>query len=174
MGDGDWWAALLTGAAALGGSWITTRGNTRSVRVEAEVGAHAGQVAEARNRRRDAYRDLSTAVHALSEVFWRLEVVDLAATREERTELLGQMHGASRRCVSEVTRTSRDVCLEGPASVVKAARELHRTAVDAHLLLVRLHDGTEEPRSAYEEAYRCFSEQHVGFLDVARVALEVG
>ncbi|MEU8467963.1 hypothetical protein AB0F30_08550 [Streptomyces sp. NPDC029006] len=174
MGDGNWWVALVTGATALGASWITTRGNARSVRVEAEVNAHADHIAEARNRRRDAYRDLSTAVHALSEVFWKMEVVDLAQTRAERVELIDRMHVASRRCVSEVTRTSRDVCLEGPAAAAKAAGELGRRAVDTHLLLIGLHDGTEETRSAYDDAYRGFTEQHVHFLDVARAALEVG
>ncbi|MEU0050318.1 hypothetical protein [Streptomyces sp. NPDC006309] len=46
--------------------------------------------------------------------------------------------------------------------------------MDAHLLLIRLHDGTEQTRSACNDAYRSFSEQHVRFLDAARVALEVG
>ncbi|MFC9545200.1 hypothetical protein G3I31_10425 [Streptomyces sp. SID9913] len=173
MGDSGWWVAVVTGATALGASWITTRGNARSVRVEAEVTAHAGHVTEARNRRRDAYRELSAAAHALAEVFWRMEEVDHARTRTERARIIEDMQAASRHRLSDVTKASRDVFLEGPAGVAKAAAELRREAIAAHRLLLQLEDGTEDQRTPYDSAYRTFRDQHVRFLDLARTALEV-
>ncbi|WP_329267281.1 hypothetical protein [Streptomyces pseudovenezuelae] len=173
MGDSGWWVAVVTSVTALGASWITTWGNARSVRVEAEVVAQAGHVTEARNRRRDAYRELGAAVHALSEVFWRMEEVDHAPTRTERAQIIEEMQAVSRQRVGDVTKASRDVLLEGPAGVARTAAELRRRAVAAHLLLMQLKHGTEGQRSAYNDAYTAFRKHHVRFLDLARAALEV-
>jgi hypothetical protein len=173
MGDSGWWVAVVTSATALGASWITTRGNARSVRVEAEVSAHAGHVTEARNRRRDAYRELSAAVHGLSEVLWRMEEAEHVRTSAERTRIVADMHAASRRGLGDVTKASRDVLLEGPKAVADAAADLRRRALDVTLLLLSLQDGTEAGRSDYDDAYQAFRAQHVRFIDLAREALEV-
>lgn len=57
--------------------------------------------------------------------------------------------------------------------MAKAAAELRREAIAAHRLLLQLEDGTEDPRTHDDSAYRTFRDQHVRFLDLARTALEV-
>ncbi|WUH93619.1 hypothetical protein OG900_28260 [Streptomyces sp. NBC_00433] len=173
MGDNSWWVGVLTALTALGASWVTSRGNTNGARVQAEVAARVKEVADARDRRRDAYRDLSAQVNALSEVFWRMEVVDQASSASTRRTIIGEMQAASREAVSRVTKASRDVLLEGPADVAEKARELRRLAVDTHLLLIQLVDGSDEPRAAYNRAYRLFRDHHIRFIEAARSALEV-
>ncbi|TXS56542.1 hypothetical protein [Streptomyces sp. t39] len=173
MVDNSWWIGLITGGTAVVASWVTGRSLTRSARVEAEVTARAAETAEARTRRRDAYRELSAAVHGLSEVFWRMEEADAAPEGARRAAVLGEMQIASRAALNEVTRASREVALEGPAEAAAAARTLRRRALTAHQRLVALGTG-EGDREAYDRAYRVFREEHSGFLDLARAALEVG
>ncbi len=154
-------------------SWVTGRGATRSARVQAEVTAHAAQVAEARTRRRDAYREMSAAVHGLSEVCWRLEEADAAPEGPPRATVLAQMQTAARAALNDVTRASREVVLEGPAPVAEAAQTLRRAAITTNHLLGRLVTGDGEDRGPYDAAYRDLREEHVRFLELARAALEV-
>jgi hypothetical protein len=173
MGDSSWWVGVLTATTALGASWVTSRGNATGARIQAEVVAHAKQVTDARDRRREAYRDLSAQVNALSEVFWRMEVVDRTSSTSARTTIINEMQAASRESLSRVTKASRDVLLEGPADVAEHARKLRRLAVSTHLLLIQLVDGSDEPRDAYDRAYRLFRDHHIQFIESARNALEV-
>ncbi|MFJ9585049.1 hypothetical protein [Streptomyces acidicola] len=174
MLDNSWWIGLITGGTAIVASWVTGRGATRSARVQAEVTAHAAQVAEVRSRRRDAYREMSAAVHGLSEVYWRMEEADAVPEDHGRAAVVAQMQTAARAALNEVTRASREVVLEGPTPVSEAAQTLRRTAITTNGLLGRLVTGSEEERSRYDAAYRDFRQEHLRFLDLARAALEVG
>ncbi|MFE5165373.1 hypothetical protein ACFRNT_44110 [Streptomyces sp. NPDC056697] len=84
------------------------------------------------------------------------------------------MRVAARAALNEVTRASREVVLEGPTPVAEAAQILRRTAIATNGLLGRLETGREEERSRYDAAYRDFRQEHLRFLELARVALEVG
>lgn len=173
MVDNSWWIGLITGGTAVVASWVTGRSLTRSARVEAEVTANAAEVAQARTRRRDAYRELSATVHGLSEVFWRMEEADAAPEGALRQAVLQEMRTASRAALNEVTRASREVALEGPEDAAEAARQLRRKALTAQRELVGLAEGAGD-REAYDRAYRVFREDHSRFLDLARAALEIG
>jgi hypothetical protein len=173
MGDGNWWVGVLTAVTALGASWVTSRGNAHSARVEAEVNAHAGHVAEARDRRREAYRALSASAHGLAELFWRMEEVDRSADAALKRAIVAEMQAASSQALSDVTKASTDVLLQGPASVAEEAGALRHVAVVAFWKLAGLDDGSGEQREPYNRAYREFREQHHRFIEVARDALEV-
>ncbi|MER6091077.1 hypothetical protein [Streptomyces bluensis] len=173
MLDSSWLIGLITGGTAIVASWVTSRGATRSARVQAEVTAHAAEVAEARSRRRDAYREMSAAVHGLSEVYWRLEEADAVPEDHGRAAVLAQMQTAARTALNEVTRASREVMLEGPTPVAEAAHAVRGAAIIANGLLGRLVTGGEEERSRYNAAHRDFRQEHLRFLGLARAALEV-
>ncbi|GCB52116.1 hypothetical protein [Streptomyces sp. NL15-2K] len=174
MVDNSWWIGLITGGTAVVASWVTGRGATRSARVQAEVTAHAAQAAEVRTRRRDAYREMSAAVHGLSEVLWRVEEADAAPDGQPRADVIAEIQTAARAALNEVTRASREVMLEGPTPVAETARTLRRAAIITNSLLGRLVSGSEEQRSQYDAAYRDFRREHLRFLELARGALEVG
>lgn len=173
MGDGSWWVPTLTAMTALGASWVTSRGTMSGVRVRAEVEAHAKRVTDQRDRRREVYRDLSGNAHALAEVFWRMAEFDRAPGPAERTAMIAEMQAASAVLLNGVTKTSRDVLLEGPANVAEEARQLRRRAVATHRLLTQLVDAPGEHRAEYDRAYAAYRDQHVRFLEVAREALEI-
>jgi hypothetical protein len=173
MGDGGWWVPVVTAVTAVGASWVTSRGNASGVRVQAEVESHARRVTDQMDRRRAAYRELSAQAHALAEVFWRMEEVDRLPGSADRARVVTEMHAASRESLNRVTKSSRDVLLEGPANVAGNARELQRSAVATHLLLIELGDGRDPARTAYDRAYESFNRRHVRFVEAAREALEV-
>ena len=75
--------------------------------------------------------------------------------------------------LSDVTKASTDVLLQGPASVAEEAGALRHVAVMAFWKLAGLVDGSGEQREPYNLAYREFREQHFRFIEMARDALEV-
>ncbi|MFI5999182.1 hypothetical protein ACIA98_02000 [Streptomyces sp. NPDC051366] len=173
MGDSNWWVGVLTAVTALGASWVTSRGNAYSARIEAQVNAHAGHVAEVRNQRREAYRELSSSAHALAEVFWRLEEVDRSSDASVRSTIIAEMQVASRRVLSDLTKTSTDVLLQGPELVAKEAGALRHVAVVAFWKLAEIGNASGDQRQSYGLAYRAFREQHLRFIEAAREGLEV-
>lgn len=173
MGDSSWWIGGLTAITALGASWVTSRGNAYSARVQAEVSAHAGHITEVRNQRREAYKALSASAHALAEVFWRMEEVDRSSDVSVRATIIAEMHVASRGALSELTKTSTDVLLQGPASVAKEAGALRHCAVVAFWKLAEIGDGSGDQRGPYSLAYRAFRDQHFRFIEAARDGLDV-
>jgi hypothetical protein len=68
MGDGALWIAALTGGTAVLASWVTSRGNTRAARVQAEASAHAQHRIKARELRRTAYLELIEQAHLVGEL----------------------------------------------------------------------------------------------------------
>ncbi len=167
------WIGLITGGTAVVASWVTGRGTTRSARVQAEVTAHAAQVAEARARRRDAYRELSAAVHGLSEVCWRIEEADAAPEGDPPAVTAEHLATSARAALNEVTRASREVLLEGPAQVAEAAQALRHAAITVNRALDGVATGGAPARARYDAAYRDFRREHLRFLELARAALEI-
>ncbi len=48
LADSALWVAVLTGGTAVVASWVTSRGNARAARVQAEAAAQAQQHSQAR------------------------------------------------------------------------------------------------------------------------------
>jgi hypothetical protein len=65
MTDDALWVAVLTGGTAVLASWVTSRGNARAARVQAEASAQNQQRSRSRETRRTAY----------------LEFIEVASTR---------------------------------------------------------------------------------------------
>ena len=55
MADSALWVAVLTGGTAVVASWVTSRGNARAARVQADAAAQAQQHSQVRAARRTAY-----------------------------------------------------------------------------------------------------------------------
>ncbi|MGI5410021.1 hypothetical protein ACQEV9_24980 [Streptomyces chartreusis] len=86
---------------------------------------------------------------------------------------MSEMQVASRRALSEVTKASTEVLLQGPASVAKEAGALRKVAVAAFWKLGEIGDGSGDQRDQYARAYRAFRDQHHRFIEVAREGLEI-
>ncbi|WP_157852777.1 hypothetical protein RFN58_18535 [Streptomyces iakyrus] len=173
MGDNSWWVGVLTALTAIGASWVTSRGNTSSARIEAEVNAHASHVAKVRDERRRAYSEMSASAHALAEVFWRMVEVDRSVDNSRKAEIINEMQIASRKALGGVTKASTEVYLQGPEPVAKEARALQQAAVASFWKLGEIGDARGDQRNQYTLAYQAFRAQHHRFIDVARAGLEV-
>jgi hypothetical protein len=62
MGDGTVWA-ILTGGTAVLASWVTSQGNARAARIQAEASAHAQHHSRIRDIRRTAYLEFMEQAH---------------------------------------------------------------------------------------------------------------
>jgi hypothetical protein len=72
MTDEALWAAVLTGGTAVLASWVTSRGNARAARIQAETSAQTQQQSRSRETRRTAYLEFIEQAHIKGELYWRL------------------------------------------------------------------------------------------------------
>ncbi|WEH33971.1 hypothetical protein PZB75_11675 [Streptomyces sp. AM 4-1-1] len=177
MADSTLWVGVLTAATALGASLgtslLTSRGNEKVARQQALVNARATHLTEARNRRREAYRELIARAHELSRILWRMEEVDRATDTNEARALLREVQTASRPALNDVEKCVRDVLLEGPPSVSESAGKLNTVAIETRYYLCELTDRDGHYRDRYESSYKAYEDQYLLFIELARHALEV-
>jgi hypothetical protein len=64
--------AVLTGGTAVLASWVTSRGNARTARLQAEAAALAEDRSRVRQTRRTAYLDFLEQAHVTGELYYRL------------------------------------------------------------------------------------------------------
>ncbi|OLB76465.1 MAG: hypothetical protein AUI14_18675 [Actinobacteria bacterium 13_2_20CM_2_71_6] len=173
MANSELWVGVLTAMTALGASYLTARGTSRAALAQARTTTMSDALREERERRRSTYRQMMTCVHAFSEVCWQLLDTDATQDRESRHELLTQMHQRMGWTLSDMTRATREVLLDGPAEVASAAEEVRTTALRVQTLLRALiGDNSSERRHDYDEAYQSFRDAYVAFIGLARQALE--
>ncbi|GAA3358430.1 hypothetical protein GCM10017744_032980 [Streptomyces antimycoticus] len=69
MADSTFWIAALTGGTAVLASWVTSRGNTRAARIQADTAVLAQRAERLRDSRRSAYLDLIEQTHSIGELY---------------------------------------------------------------------------------------------------------
>jgi hypothetical protein len=117
MANNELWVGAITAATALGASYLAARGTLRAALAQARTTTTSEAVGQERERRRSTYREMMTCVHAFSEVCWQLLDVDAVQDRERRHQRLTQIHERMGWTVSDITRATREVLLDGPAEV---------------------------------------------------------
>jgi hypothetical protein len=174
MASSELWVGVLTAMTAIVASYLTARATSNAALAQARTTAMAEALREERERRRSTYRQMMTCVHAFSEVTWGMVDVDATQDRERKNLLLTQMHERIGSAVSDMTRATREVLLDGPADVSSAAEEVRTMALRVQPLLGALiGDDDPEKRHDYDQAYQSFRTAYVTFIGLARQALEV-
>jgi multidrug efflux pump subunit AcrA (membrane-fusion protein) len=181
MGDGSLWVAVLTALAAIAASLVTSRAYMKSAqaqaasaRAQAETEAKARRVAELQQRRRDSYRSLIGCVSGFSKILWRMAEVDQSSAAAQREALVSAMQRDGRAALDAVEQATREVVVDGPEEVSRAAELLCFGAVLAHHHLCSLTDGLDPGRADYDRAYRDYRRSERAFLDLASKALADG
>src|SRR3954471_7031462 len=130
MGDSSLWVAGLTAATAIAATVVTSRGNAKaaqtqaaSVRAQAEAEAQARRVADLQQRRRDSYRSLVGRVSGFSQILWRMAEVDQSSVVAQREALVGAMQRDGRAALDAVEQSTREVVVDGPEAVSRAAEQ---------------------------------------------------
>ncbi|MCW2137977.1 hypothetical protein [Actinoplanes cyaneus] len=173
MAGNELWVGALTAVTALGASFLSSRGASRAALAQARTTTISQALAQERDRRRAAYRDLMTCVHSFMAICWRLREVDEAPDHRTKLSLMTQIHERMGQSVSEITRATREVLLDGPADVAVAAEQVRLAALRTQRQFESLARGDDpELRRTYDQVYGNFRDQHVAFIELARNALE--
>jgi hypothetical protein len=172
MADGTVWVAVLTGGTAVLASWVTSQGNARAARIQAEASAHAQHHSRVREVRRTAYLEFIEQAHITGELYWRLGDVyaqligsdaQLAGIQQLRIEL--------RDAFDPLMRCARVLVLEGPEPVAEAAEAVKQAASDSNKALWIVSQGEAGARERFDEAHRIFRFQLERFIEAARTAM---
>ncbi|MEU7864400.1 hypothetical protein [Nonomuraea sp. NPDC049141] len=116
--DSTAWVAILTGGTAILAGWVTSLGNARSVRIQAEASAKAQQHAQIREARRTAYLEFLEQAHITGELCYRLGDVYMQLTQQdEQLEKIQDLRTALRNAYDPLARCARVVLLQGHGEV---------------------------------------------------------
>jgi hypothetical protein len=172
MADSAVWIAMLTGGTAVLASWVTSRGNARAARVQAEASAEAQQYSQLREIRRMAYLEFIEQAHITGELHWRLGDV-YAQLTDPGDQLAGiqKLRNDLRDAFDPLTRCARVVLLEGPRSVAEAAEAVKRSASETNSALRMISQGEQGSRERFDEANRVFRSLLEMFIEAARSAM---
>ncbi|MBQ0850225.1 hypothetical protein J8N05_18690 [Streptomyces sp. BH-SS-21] len=166
------WVAVFTGGTAVLASWVTTVGNARAARVQAETSIEGQRRDHLRSSRRIAYLDLMEQAHVIGELYWRVgdayvQLTDHAArlTRIEETRVqLRDGFDPLMRCV-------RVIVLEGSDTVAQAARAVLEAAAEANSALWHVSLEKPQAREDFDEAQERFRDRLDEFISAAHTAV---
>ncbi|WP_371662850.1 hypothetical protein [Streptomyces sp. NBC_00280] len=109
-----------------------------------------------------------------SKILWRMAEVDQSPGVAQREALLGAMQRDGRAALDAVEQATREVIVDGPREVSKAAELMCFGAVLAHYRLCSLTDGLDACRADYDRAYRDYRRYEREFIDLASKTLDGG
>jgi hypothetical protein len=172
MTDGTLWVAALTGATAVLASWVTSRGNSRAARIQAEASALAQHHSRIRELRRAAYLDFIEQAHITGELYFRLgDVYAQLAHPDQQLARIQQLRSDLRDAFDPLMRSARVITLEGPTAVAGAAEAAVQAASEANTALHRIATNASDARERFDGAHEDFRLQLERFIDAARTAM---
>ncbi|AVH58859.1 MULTISPECIES: hypothetical protein [Streptomyces] len=172
MTDGAVWVAVFTGATAVLASWVTTLGNARAAKVQAEASAWAQQRDRIRELRRAAYLDLMEQAHITGELYWRVgDAYAQLSAPDGRLARIQELRVELRTAFDPLMRCVRVVLLEGPAPAAEAAVAVQGAALEANRALWRITEGDSGARERFDEAHGVFRRRLERFVEAARNAM---
>lgn len=170
--DSTMWVAVLTGGTAVLAGWVTSLGNTRAAKIQAQASTQALQVSQQREARRVAYLDLIEQAHAVGELYWRFGAIEAQTSDpDEQATRLDALRTHLRNAFDPLKRCVRVVLLEGPASVSQEAERLLEATSGANSSLYLMTQNEQGARERFTEAthiYRCRMET---LINAARTAM---
>jgi hypothetical protein len=172
VADSALWVAVLTGGTAVLASWVTSGGNARAARVQAEASARAQQHSRVREIRRTAYLEFIEQAHITGELHWKVgDIFAQAAGPDDQLARIQQLRIDLRDAFDPLMRCARVVLLEGPAPVAEAAEAVQQAASEANSVLWMLSRGESGARERFEESHQVFRTHLKRFIETARSAV---
>jgi hypothetical protein len=171
MADGVLWVAVLTGGTAVLASWVTSRGNARAAKIQAEASALAAHHNRVLEIRRTAYLEFIEQAHVTGELHYRLgDVYAQLTDPDDQLVRIQQLRTDLRNAFDPLMRCARVIVLEGPAPVAEAAEAVRQAASDANTALWMISQGEIGARERFDEANLIFRSQLERFIESARTA----
>ncbi|MCX4574836.1 hypothetical protein [Streptomyces sp. NBC_01571] len=172
MTDSTVWVAVFTGATAVLAGWVTTLGNARAARVQAEASARVQHRDRLRETRRAAYLDLMEQAHLTGQLYWRVgDAYAQLDDPDDRLTRVQELRDELRAAFDPLMRGVRVVVLEGPVRAAEAANALQQAAAQANRALWRVTCGDPGARERFDEAHAAFRHTLERFTGTARDAM---
>jgi hypothetical protein len=172
MGDNTLWVAVLTGATAILASWVTSRGQTRAARMQAEFTAAAQRRDRLREVRRIAYLDLIQHLQSLRPIRFRIKESNEVTDPDQRIAGLREQLVAMRHGQDQFLNLLRVIAVEGPSPVIACAESLGESISSARKDIEALIDGHTEAIDRFELHFSEGSENLQRFIEAVRAALD--
>jgi hypothetical protein len=173
MGDSAVWVAALTGGTAVFASWVTTLGNTRAARVQAEASAQAQHREQVRALRRGAYLELMEHAHVVGELYRRvLDAFHQMSDRDQQMTRFEELRTELREAYDPLMHSVRVVVLEGPSATAEAAQAVLDAARETSRCLWRITRDDADARARFDVVQGSYLRCLGRFVDTARVTME--
>ncbi|MFI6079907.1 hypothetical protein ACIBBB_02720 [Streptomyces sp. NPDC051217] len=172
MADTAVLVAALTGGTAVLASWVTSRGNAKAAKVQAETAVQVQQRVQVREIRRTAYLALIEQAHAMGETYWRVGDAYMQVDDEEALRArVEQIRVDLRDGFAPLMRCVRVIVLEGPQEVGESAEALLKAASTCNSSLWPVSRGEPDARQLYDEAHQVFRTRLDAFIGAAHAAM---
>lgn len=172
VGDSTVWVAVFTGGTAVLASWVTTVGNARAARAQAETSIEGQRRDHVRNSRRNAYLDLMEQAHVIGELYWRVgDAYAQLTNQDDRLARVEETRIQLRNGFDPLMRCVRVIVLEGPETVAQAARGLQEAAAQANSALWRVAQEKPQAREHFDAMQEQFKDRLDDFIAAAHAAV---
>lgn len=172
MTDSALWIAALTGATAVFASWVTSRGNARAAKIQAESSAAADHQNRVRDSRRTAYLEFIEQAHITGELYFRLgDVYAQVTDPDEQLARIQQLRIDLRNAFDPLMRAARVVLLEGPPPAAATAEAVRKAASDVNTVLWKISLGEDGARGRFDAAHQIFRMEVDKFIESAQTAM---
>jgi hypothetical protein len=166
--------AALTGGTAVLASWVTSRGNAKAARIQAETAAQVQQRILVREIRRTAYLALIEHAHSTGEIYWRVGDVYMQPNDEDAQRArIEQIRVDLRDGFAPLMRCVRVIVLEGPGTVAESADALLQAASTCNSTLWNVSRGEPGAVEHYDEAHQAFRARLDTFIERAHTAMDL-
>lgn len=165
--------AIFTGGTAVLAGWVTSLGNTRAAKVQAQAAAQAQHHTEIRASRRTAYLELIEQAHNVGELYWRLgDIYVQESDPDAQLQRIEALRVDLRDAFAPLQHCVRIVVLEGPAPVAQQAEELLAAVKTCNSRLHRIAQGVRGAEGRFQEGHKAYRRRLDSFIGAARAAME--
>jgi hypothetical protein len=166
------WVAAFTGATAILAGLVTTRGNARTARIQAEASAQAQRQVQVREIRRAAYLALIEQAHLIGQLYWQATSAFVQLSEEGAVlARIDELRDELRTAFDPLMRCARIVALEGPPPVAQAAQAVQDAAGEANRALWRFATGDPDARERFFARDRAFQHKLADFNRAAQLVM---
>ena len=166
--DNTLWVAALTAGTAVLASWVTSRGNASTARIQAQAHLEAERINRQREARRTLCVDLIDLTHAMGELYWKVPEYTRLEDPDERKRGLTDLRTHMRDEYALLLRCVRTLAIEGPDDLAEAADRIKKCANSSYVALQNLVDETQGAEDRFNEQYAKYWGTVLDFIDCAK------
>ncbi|MEU7230087.1 hypothetical protein [Streptomyces chrestomyceticus] len=171
MADNTFWIAALTGGTAVLASWVTSRGNTRAARIQADAATATQRLERLHEARRTAYLDLIHCGQRMADLYWKASEAHRLSDPENRSAALKDSRDRIRDTYGDLRKAVRVIELEGPDEAAAAAYAVKQATTGPYQALNSMLNGSTGAEDLFDSCYAPYWAALTRFIDAAKSAL---